>query len=217
MRPLRLSSPILAASLAGLLLSACGKSTVPPEPSVSINPVKRSLALGEETDLLVVAYDAEGGAGKGDVTITVPYGQLERKAQKSVTLPLANGHTGARFSCSVADSDKCLGSHEITVSWNSLKGTTKVTVGTKPTPSPDAGGTGPADAGAEPGEDAATVAGEDAALAGEDAATVPGPDAGTPAGEDASVPAGEDASVPAGEDAATPAGEDAATAGEDAQ
>ncbi len=197
MRPVRLSSAILAASLAGLLLSACGKSTVPPEPSVSINPAKRTLALGEETDLLVVAYDAEGGAGKGDVTITVPNGQLERKAQKSVTLPLANGRTGARYSCALADSDKCLGTQEVTVSWNGLKSTTKLTVGT---PSSDAGGTGPADAGTA-ANDAATAAGEDAATAGKDASVPAGADAAV-AGADAAV-AGEDAAAP-GPDAATP-------------
>lgn len=132
---------LMAVGTAALGMWACPK----PDPQPDDNSATLSLlaspktlpADGTTTDLSVVATEASGAVGTGQVTLSAPRGSLGSPGTTEVLLNLSNGHASVKYSCDAAKESACSGTQQITASWKDATATTKVTfVGAA---APDAG------------------------------------------------------------------------------
>src|SRR5215467_9309730 len=95
-------------------------------------------ARGTVSLLGVQARDANGGAGTGQVTLTVASGSFS-DGTKQTTLTLANGTAGIGYSCNATTDSSCSGQVRIDAAWNQISYTVMLAVTTNGGGNPDGG------------------------------------------------------------------------------
>ncbi|HKD40538.1 MAG TPA: Ig-like domain-containing protein [Myxococcaceae bacterium] len=120
------------ASVAGVLAlyAACNSSNSGGVAALTVTATPLQIdARGTVSLLGVQARDANGGAGTGQVTLTVASGSFS-DGTKQTTLTLANGTAGIGYSCNASTDSSCSGQVRIDATWNQLSYTVLLSVTT---------------------------------------------------------------------------------------
>jgi hypothetical protein len=110
--------------LAGYAFFSCGQKPTPtqdPFVAIQLRPAA-GLNDGSQVDVEVVAQDAYGQPGVGQVELDAPAGQFGN-GSKTITLTLdAQGVAWTTYTCDVAQDSECVGSIDINGAWQAASG-----------------------------------------------------------------------------------------------
>jgi hypothetical protein len=147
----RSAAALAVAGFTAVGVWACNKETTPPtSPSLEIYVSPATQADdGSSVDVTILATEANGAFGTGDVVVKPSAGLVGGKAEQ--TLTLANGQASTAWTCDRTKDANCKGTPSITATWNDLSSTSRATFGAASAPDAGFRDAGTHDAGGDDG------------------------------------------------------------------